>query len=98
MGDCGSVEEPYHHSTNFQILSFHHCSIVGISGERIWVEVKKILVGNHASDIVRVMMELGMGPYIGEFTRSDQGPINITAWAKNAFFPSIRPSRISRCG
>ena len=36
-----------------------------ISGERIWVEMKKILTGRHASSIMRVMVECGLAPYIG---------------------------------
>ena len=38
---------------------------IGISGERIWMELKKILTGEHAAPIIRVMIESGMGPYIG---------------------------------
>jgi len=37
----------------------------GISGERIWVEVKKIAIGRYADDIFRIMAELGVTNYIG---------------------------------
>jgi hypothetical protein len=36
-----------------------------ISGERIWVELKKILSGNYAGELTSKMLELGIAPYIG---------------------------------
>ncbi|XP_028907696.1 CCA tRNA nucleotidyltransferase 1, mitochondrial [Ornithorhynchus anatinus] len=39
--------------------------LAGISGERIWVELKKILVGNHVEHLVRLMYELDVAYYIG---------------------------------
>lgn len=36
-----------------------------ISGERIWAELKKILSGNFAKEIMLRMLDLGMGPHIG---------------------------------
>ena len=36
-----------------------------IAGERIWMEMKKILMGRHAASIMRVMNECGLVPYIG---------------------------------
>ncbi len=41
-------------------------SVSGVSGERIWVELKKILIGNHAASLVQVMLERGMAQVIGE--------------------------------
>ena len=43
----------------------HGDGLGGISGERIWVEVKKILIGHHAAKIIRVMVECGLAPHIG---------------------------------
>ncbi|KAG8436082.1 hypothetical protein GDO86_007257 [Hymenochirus boettgeri] len=37
----------------------------GISGERIWVELKKILEGNHANHLIQIMYQLGVSLYIG---------------------------------
>nr|XP_013813745.1 PREDICTED: CCA tRNA nucleotidyltransferase 1, mitochondrial isoform X1 [Apteryx mantelli mantelli] len=39
--------------------------LAGISGERIWVELKKILLGNHVNHLVRLMYELDVAQYIG---------------------------------
>ncbi|GFT22259.1 CCA tRNA nucleotidyltransferase 1, mitochondrial [Nephila pilipes] len=36
-----------------------------ISGERVWMELKKILSGNYAKEIMLRMLDLGVGPYIG---------------------------------
>eukprot|EP00092_Neocalanus_flemingeri_P006025 GFUD01006493.1.p1 GENE.GFUD01006493.1~~GFUD01006493.1.p1 ORF type:complete len:429 (+),score=144.58 GFUD01006493.1:232-1518(+) len=36
-----------------------------ISGERIWMEWKKILIGNYAKEITMKMIEVGLGPFIG---------------------------------
>lgn len=37
----------------------------GISGERIWTELKQILSNRHAGPLLETMLELGMGPHIG---------------------------------
>ncbi|XP_052769062.1 CCA tRNA nucleotidyltransferase 1, mitochondrial-like isoform X2 [Mya arenaria] len=36
-----------------------------ISGERIWTELKKIIVGNHAASILKTMVQTGITQYIG---------------------------------
>merc|ERR550519_2158345 len=36
-----------------------------ISGERVWMEWKKILMGNYAKELTLKMIEVGLGPYIG---------------------------------
>ena len=36
-----------------------------ISGERIWIEMKKILGGNFAGELMLTMIECGIGPHIG---------------------------------
>lgn len=40
--------------------------LAGISGERIWVELKKMLVGNHADHLLELVYELGLAQYTGE--------------------------------
>ncbi|XP_066453053.1 CCA tRNA nucleotidyltransferase 1, mitochondrial [Eleutherodactylus coqui] len=37
----------------------------GISGERIWVELKKILEGNHINPLMQLIYQLGVAPYVG---------------------------------
>merc|ERR1711962_1182716 len=36
-----------------------------VSGERIWTEWAKILVGNHGGQLTKCMIEVGLGPFIG---------------------------------
>ncbi|CAC5405693.1 cca [Mytilus coruscus] len=42
-----------------------------ISGERIWMELKKILCGNHSGDILPTMLQLDLGPYMGLPDKAD---------------------------
>ena len=37
----------------------------GVSGERIWSELTKILKSRHAGSLLETMLRLGMGPHIG---------------------------------
>ena len=59
---------------NKSVVIVHcHCVISvfvifpGISGERIWVELKKIAIGNHASDILTTMLDVGLAPVVGQY-------------------------------
>lgn len=36
-----------------------------ISGERIWSELQRILIGNFAEELMKKMLDLGLAPYIG---------------------------------
>lgn len=37
-----------------------------ISGERIWMELKRILEGNFAGELMLAILECDLGPYIGK--------------------------------
>ena len=39
--------------------------IEGISGERIWMELKKIVVGNYAGDIMKAIYDTDIAKYMG---------------------------------
>ncbi|XP_017291321.1 CCA tRNA nucleotidyltransferase 1, mitochondrial [Kryptolebias marmoratus] len=39
--------------------------LAAISGERIWVELKKIVVGNHAAHLLELIYDLELAQYIG---------------------------------
>jgi len=45
--------------------------LAAISGERIWVELKKMVVGNHAAHLLELIYNLDLAQYIGE--RKGQG-------------------------
>jgi tRNA nucleotidyltransferase (CCA-adding enzyme) len=36
-----------------------------ISGERVWAELKKILEGNYAGDLIQTMLKVGVAEFIG---------------------------------
>lgn len=40
--------------------------LASISGERIWVELKKLVVGNHAAHLLELIYDLELAQYIGE--------------------------------
>ncbi|KRX52596.1 CCA tRNA nucleotidyltransferase 1, mitochondrial [Trichinella sp. T9] len=39
--------------------------LLSISGERIWVELKRIVVGRHGHSVIATMFDCGIYPYIG---------------------------------
>lgn len=54
-----------HEEETLQVIKANKDGLARISGERIWVELKKILQGNFAFNLMLEMMSLGLGPYIG---------------------------------
>ncbi|XP_065406899.1 CCA tRNA nucleotidyltransferase 1, mitochondrial isoform X1 [Chrysemys picta bellii] len=60
------AEKPGDHEPNtLEAIKKNAKGLAGISGERIWVELKKILVGKHVNHLVRLMYELDVAHYIG---------------------------------
>ncbi|XP_019392154.1 PREDICTED: CCA tRNA nucleotidyltransferase 1, mitochondrial isoform X1 [Crocodylus porosus] len=60
------AEKPGEHETNtLEAIKTNAKGLARISGERIWVELKKLLTGNHVNHLVRLMYELDIAPYIG---------------------------------
>ncbi|XP_044156956.1 CCA tRNA nucleotidyltransferase 1, mitochondrial [Bufo gargarizans] len=79
-------EKPGEHSlSTLDAIREHAPGLGGISGERIWVELKKILEGNHVNHMIQLIYQLGVAPHIGlpeggnveEFSRicSQAGPL-----------------------
>ncbi|NWU98550.1 TRNT1 nucleotidyltransferase, partial [Upupa epops] len=54
-----------HEPGTLQAIKDNAKGLAGISGERIWVELKKILLGNHVNHLVRLLYELDIAQYIG---------------------------------
>lgn len=54
-----------HQEETLRAIRQNVSGLEGISGERIWVELKKILKGQHVVEIMRVMFELGVNRYMG---------------------------------
>ncbi|XP_040538168.1 CCA tRNA nucleotidyltransferase 1, mitochondrial isoform X1 [Gallus gallus] len=54
-----------HEPSTLQAIKDNAKGLAGISGERIWVELKKILIGNHVNHLVQLLYELDVAQYIG---------------------------------
>lgn len=54
-----------HEQATLDIIKANAAGLARISGERICVELKKILRGNFACDLVLAMLSTGLGPFIG---------------------------------
>ncbi|XP_013988678.1 CCA tRNA nucleotidyltransferase 1, mitochondrial isoform X1 [Salmo salar] len=60
-----SVKAAEHDPATLEAIRENARGLAAISGERIWVELKKMVVGNHAAHLLKVMYELGLAQYIG---------------------------------
>lgn len=59
--------EPDHHEPETLVaIRENSRGLAAISGERIWVELKKMVVGNHAAHLLELIYNLGLAQYIGE--------------------------------
>ncbi|XP_069499623.1 CCA tRNA nucleotidyltransferase 1, mitochondrial isoform X2 [Ambystoma mexicanum] len=54
-----------HDPMTLQAIEKNAKGMAAISGERIWMELKKILVGKHTNHLVHMMYILGVAPYMG---------------------------------
>ncbi|KAG7269956.1 hypothetical protein CRUP_026526 [Coryphaenoides rupestris] len=60
------VPEPGDHEPEtLDAIRDNASGLAGISGERIWVELKKTLVGSHADHLLELMYDLGLAQYMG---------------------------------
>ncbi|XP_076870151.1 CCA tRNA nucleotidyltransferase 1, mitochondrial isoform X2 [Brachyhypopomus gauderio] len=60
------VSEPGQHDPEtLEAIRENARGLAGISGERIWVELKKMVVGSHASHLLELIYELDLPQYIG---------------------------------
>ncbi|XP_048346764.1 CCA tRNA nucleotidyltransferase 1, mitochondrial [Sphaerodactylus townsendi] len=60
------AEQPGDHdSQTLGAIKENAKGLAGISGERIWMELKKIVTGNHVNHLVRLMYDLEVAGYLG---------------------------------
>lgn len=60
------ADKPDNHEENtLEVLKNNVKGLQNISGERIWVELKKMLQGNFAGNLLKTMIDVGVGEYIG---------------------------------
>lgn len=55
-----------HDSETLEAIKQNAKGLAGISGERIWMELKKTLTGNYVNHLVQLMYELDVARYIGK--------------------------------
>ncbi|CAD7684953.1 unnamed protein product [Nyctereutes procyonoides] len=71
------VDKPGDHDPEtLEAIAENAKGLAGISGERIWVELKKILVGNHVNHLIHLIYDLDVAPYIGLPTNSSLEEFN----------------------
>lgn len=62
------AEKPDNHDEKtLEIIKDNAKGLENVSGERIWMELKKILQGNFAGDLLKLMLQLDIGKYIGNY-------------------------------
>lgn len=61
-----ALEPDDHETETLAAIRENGRGLASISGERIWVEVKKMVVGNHAAHLLELMYNLELAQYIGE--------------------------------
>lgn len=54
-----------HEEETLKIIESNAEGLQYVSGERIWVELKKLLQGAFAGSLLKVMIDIGIGKYIG---------------------------------
>ena len=55
-----------HNSETLKAIKENALGLQKISVERVWMEMRRILVGNHAPHLVELMVELGVAKHIGK--------------------------------
>uniref|UniRef100_A0A672QHP2 tRNA nucleotidyltransferase/poly(A) polymerase RNA and SrmB- binding domain-containing protein n=1 Tax=Sinocyclocheilus grahami TaxID=75366 RepID=A0A672QHP2_SINGR len=60
-----ATEPGQHEPETLEAIRENARGLAGISGERIWVELKKMLVGDHADHLLDLVYELGLAQYTG---------------------------------
>lgn len=61
-----ALEPDEHEPETLEAIRKHGRGLASISGERIWMEVKKMMVGNHAAHLLELIYTLDLAQYIGE--------------------------------
>lgn len=60
-----ALEPDEHESETLAAIKENGHGLAGIAGERIWVELKKLVVGNHAGPLLELIYNLELAQYIG---------------------------------
>lgn len=60
-----ALEPDDHEPETLAAIKDNGHGLAGIAGERIWVELKKLVIGNHASSLLDLIYDLELAQYIG---------------------------------
>ncbi|XP_045721060.2 LOW QUALITY PROTEIN: CCA tRNA nucleotidyltransferase 1, mitochondrial-like [Mirounga angustirostris] len=92
------VDKPGDHDPEtLEAIAENAKGLAGISGERIWVELKKILVGNHVNHLIHLLHDLDMAPYIGLPTSASLEEFNEVSKNADGFSPKPMTLLASLC-
>lgn len=61
-----ALEPGDHEPQTLVAIKENGCGLASISGERIWMELKKLAVGNHADHLLELIYSLDLAQYMGE--------------------------------
>lgn len=61
-----ALEPGDHEPETLEAIRENGRGLASISGERIWVELKKMVVGNHAAHLLELLHSLELTQYMGE--------------------------------
>ncbi|XP_014921547.1 CCA tRNA nucleotidyltransferase 1, mitochondrial isoform X1 [Herpailurus yagouaroundi] len=82
------VDKPGDHDPEtLEAIAENAKGLAGISGERIWVELKKILIGNHVNHLINLIYDLDVAPYIGLPTNASLEEFNKVSKNVEGFSP-----------
>lgn len=60
------AEKPDNHEEHtLNVIKDNAVGLQNVSGERIWMELKKTLEGNYAGSLLKTIIEVGLTKYIG---------------------------------
>lgn len=72
----GRTSRPDWDAETLKAIELNAKGLEQISGERVWMELSKILSGNHTAEILKKMQETGVDLYIGLPTFHDEKLLN----------------------
>lgn len=62
------AEKPNNHEeSTLNVIRNNAEGLQQVSGERIWMELKKTLQGNFAGSLLKIILNVGVGKYIGKY-------------------------------
>ncbi len=80
-----------HEDVTLQAIKRNMEGLDRISGERIWMELKKIVAGNYSFELLLRMLDLGMGKHIGLPEKPDIEEFKVVSERLNKLKLTVNP-------